>query len=244
MKVTNELLTEGITAELLKSVEKTQMNLPAIMETGGTPTNFIKAGAIYWGFDAQQNVLKNDKGKPTEFPKDAVLIGKARYYLTHKEQMIETATQKLVEKEKVELLKKANDKINAFDKVYFDAYENYLFKPLADIKKPFNVLRAFAPEKAEAIKERSKKLLEDSPAYQAEAEMLKSCIDTGDYDSLCLHFSDNMGLIMSAKIDNPEQMKVLKDNFSADKIADTIDNLKRKGHLWAVCRMKASKDFF
>lgn len=243
MKVTEKLLAEGITERLLKFIEKAKHNLPVILEVGHTPINMIKSGEVYWGFDKEHNVLK-ENGKYIEFKKDAVLVGKARYYLLNKEQLIEKATQKLVEKEKVELLKKANGKIDAFEKVYFDAYENYFFNPVADIKKPFNVLLAFAPEKSEAIKEQSKKLLEGNPAYQSEAEMLKSCIDTGDYDSLCLHFSNNIGLIMSAKIDNPEQMKVLKDNFSADKIADTIESLKSKGHLWAVCRMKASKDFF
>jgi hypothetical protein len=243
MKVTKELLAEGITAELLKFIEKGKHNFPVILEVGQEPINMAKSGEVYWGFDKEQNVLK-ENGKYIEFKKDAVLVGKARYYLLNKERLIEGATQKLVEKEKKELFKKAEAKIDAFEKVYFESYENYFFNPVSDIKKPFNVVRAFSPKKADFDKEKSRQLLENTPAYQAEAEMLKLCIDIGDYDSLCLHFSDNMGLIMSAKIDNPEQMRVLKDNFSADKIADTIDNLKSKGHLWAVCRMKAAKDFF
>lgn len=250
LKLTEDQTAEGITAELIHFVSRLNKNLPSQIEKDGAAYTFIKAKeGFYYGFISVGNYFLDEKNKPKLFDEQTVLAGKARYFLKHRESIIEKDIASEIEKIKKSLDEKASKAIQQFDTLYKEAYCKDPFKNSED--ESSNILLGILSERytedpvLKAKQAAKQAYFEANPNYESSARRLKKLFDEKDYDSLYSIFhTDSLPLLYNANFSNEKEMKVLKQFFSSGSLEDTLNMIQQKGHLYSVSFFKIMKKYY
>ena len=89
MKLLKLHIEEGITTELIGFVKNLKTSLPAILDNSEDAVNFLRMDEKhFWQILPDGSYVKDAKNNFMLFPADKVWIGRARYFLRNKENLI------------------------------------------------------------------------------------------------------------------------------------------------------------
>jgi len=239
------LQDEGMTINMLHGIQTIRQNLPCIFQAGDEPVNVVKASdKTYWVGAGDLTYLKDQDGKLICFPAKDVVIGRLRYFLRYRNEIISEHVDRKVAAIKKDLKAEIDKIVKEFDGHYLVAYGKYFFKE-SSTEGPEGILQRFVHDthKEDGRSERTKKLLEDNPQYQIHAVHLHDLLVKEDYDSLYVILKqDSMPLLFSAKSSSPKDMTVLKEFFHADVLEATLDSTS-SSYLYNVVRLSVEREF-
>ena len=228
MKLSKEELLEGITKELISSIDMSKRSSPVQLMSGDEPQKLMKCSTGYWVKLEDGTYLKDEFNKLMVFPERDCLIGRARYLLNFghiekKQRVLDLIeTWKGLCRERLDAIAK---QIKSHES-YFDG-------------NTFNkIIKQVNPE----VYEFNKKYAEDSlqtmkPAYEL-AEQLYS---DGNFIDLLEHLGIRSfpAHMFSAHYDNPQEMKVLINTFSAKAINNWDGDM-----LYKYAEIEVEKDYY
>ncbi|TQI72251.1 hypothetical protein JM79_3208 [Gramella sp. Hel_I_59] len=218
-----ELEKEGITKELVKSINIKRSFSPVQFKKEEDPVKLMINSKGYWIVLGFGEFLK-DGDDLVVMPAEKVLVARARYLLNFKDEVIENEIQK-----EISVLKK---KVDVKYKEIIDKLENILLH--AGLIEPSNslIMALIDAENTDRLKKAAEKI--------ASKEMvdfyyrLKELYENKKYDSLyCLLIQDGLPQIASLKINSP----TLK-HFSKDNLDKTLQSLEGKSHLYNIAKFK------
>jgi hypothetical protein len=249
------LKKEGITHELLKSINMDKEYSPVQLRPNEDPVKLIQCSTGYWVMLEYGEYLKDDKRRLIVISEKEAKIGRARYILNFKAQVeanrgeiYESQIQQEVIRLKAQVDVKVKEdlskmreilvmggkiEVTGLEAILMDAIDN------ATGTDPFS----FNNNDKVVLNNRkqlAKELATDDLliAY----EELKRLSEAGQYDTLYQHFfQDGLPLLASFNKNNPLEIAAMIKNFKADKIMSTIDEIQSKGHIYMVAKFNVDK---
>jgi hypothetical protein len=231
MKLSKSELAEGITKELIDFVLKQSKCSPVQLMPGDEPQNLLECSSGYWVVLAPGQYLRDEYNKMIVIPVRDCKIGRARYLLNFGESEKKEKIQKIIETWKdlcrirLDEIKKRIDSLSEYEK------EDGMFTIIAKAanEQAFEFNKKMSLEQLKQIK----------PLYEANVKMFE--------DGQIIQLMENLGLrsfsplMLSARFDNPQEMKVAINTFGANAINEWVDN--GSDLLYKYAQIEVEKDF-
>lgn len=215
IQLTNKEKEEGITNELLSRVNMKKKSSPVIFDGENYPTEILRCSTGYWKSIGNGEYERNPRnGALIVYDERTCTVARARYLLYHEEEEIQANTDSILRERK----KKIQGKLDIFRKNIDDLrqYQN----PDSTLSVLSRILEEQMPEdQREKVKEENKRKVESIPEMERQYALLLAEFEKGNYNYLI----DVMGIEkidnpVTFKIDNPEDMRILKAAFGRDAI--------------------------
>jgi hypothetical protein len=204
------LLEEGLTVDLVNSVNMQKKHSPVQLEHGDEPVKLMPCSKGYWILMEDGSCLKDEKNNLMVVDVKKCTIGRARYLLNYgkieKKQRIDTLVQSWKEECKEEL-NKLREKMKTLI-AQSDPDSNNMFSSL---------LKQMSPEQfAENVKNAQEKVEKFNPQY----ESIEKLYSEGNYYELIEIFGIRKfkNPMMSVKMDNVNEMQQLKNVIGKNAI--------------------------
>jgi len=244
-KLQKEIVNEGITLELIEKVQSSGKYSPAMLQKGDDPVTLVKCNnESFWVQLEDGSFLKEGKNL-MKFDLKTCIIGRARYWTLfsdietsmdneRKSQAKEKEILKEIERIKADVKKEAETVIEKYREV-----ELY-----AGIKKGSiinDIIKSLNPERFELMEKNAIQFISDHPQIKEYVDSIEERLQSEDYDSLYISIKTNgLPLLLSIPNDN---IGVLTQFFSKDKINDTLKLIEGQDHIQSVAMFNVNKRY-
>lgn len=204
-KLTKDLIEEGITLDLINSIDLSKKCSPVMIAKGDEPVRLLICSTGYNVIVDDGTILRDAANKPIVLPEKECVIGRARYLVNYGEQEKATQVKSLAESWR-STVRSFLDQI----KKKVEGIERSLQEETAGSIP--NFIKILSRENWPAVKAKLEAELSSlKPAYQ-EAEDMFAKNKIIELLSTCglKEFSNPM---LSVKLDNPKEMKMLLNTF-------------------------------
>lgn len=252
--VSKQLLQEGITPPLLNWVQNCPSNLHVILEPGDDPVMVLKAGTDQWYVKAGGDDLLRDGAGYFTVKDRQVFVGKARYWLAHRQEIVSAEAERLFQIEAEKVKKQASDLVRKFDEVCVMAHGKRKFGPeqvidqmMYSVAQPTDddalIAKALGTE-AQSRSATARDTLGQNPAWEQSTEQINAMLQSEDWDGLFVTLRQNgLPTLFKSKQGDIADEATLKAFFGKDKIEGTTETLRERGHLYTWCLMQANLKF-
>ncbi len=204
-------IAEGITLDMVSRVNPNVNYSPIMLQSGDEPCDILKCSTGYWVM-IKGETLKDEKGKRIVFPERDCIIGRVRYLLIHGHEEKKAKVAALVAKWKGKVDKKISE-------IETDVTVTKRMLDRTDSLNGALLEGALTQEKIDSRVEQEKRKLSRMQSF---LERFKEMQSNGDY----VPFVNELGIadlnmhMFSAKLDNENDVRILKNTFGADALAE------------------------
>lgn len=247
--ISDDLLQEGITTELLLQVQDSGKMSPAIMTPGGEPVTLVKANPESFWLQQEDGSFLLDKNKKLQkFDLETCIIARARYWLLFSDQEIEKDNQRremLKEKElqaEVGFIKRnLTEKVKKIQ-AQFKRVEMWAYNSQRSVEVV--IQQNVDPDGAKYKQETALAWINEHPEGREFVDQITREYEAGDFDSLYIRLEgDGIPLLFTTQLDDTMGMEVVKKIFSADKIDNTIRQIAGRSHIESVAIMNIERRY-
>jgi hypothetical protein len=252
-ELSQELIEQGITLELINKVIESKKFSPAILEEYGEPVELCRTGDdSYWVMLPDGNFLKDARNQLVKYELKNCIIARARYWLLYSDKEIAMDNQRREEQKQREIyteVERIKEDLRDKVKKYNDDFNSImLYAEKKDMSGLEGILIDAAkqnnPEKFIALKEAALKTIESNPNMQDFVNSINEQLEKEDFDSLYMSF-ETQGLpqLLSVKLDDKNGMELMKKFFSKDAIDSTIDAIQGRSHIETIATFNVNKKY-
>lgn len=231
----SELNKEGITKEFLQKINVKTLQNPVQLEPNDEPVNLVKCGSGFW-ISINGEMLRDKTNNYLVISDKEAQIGRARYLLNFKEQVVIDKEAKEIKKEVDRLIQLTKNKIEDHLKKY-----KFLLQTSGLIETDvIHSLRMsiISESEIESLKTKAKELTQDE-GYLKTYNYILNLYELKDWDNLYIWaFKDGVPEI--ASFENKD-VDALIDNFHKNKIDKTLEKMKNSSYLENVARFNLAK---
>lgn len=231
-KTKKQLWEEGITDELLLSINMNMDYSPVILNKGETPVNLLQCKGGFWITPEFGEFLKDESGTKIVVNAKYARIGRARYMLLHADDILNEQISretgrivKLVESKCSEILKKAEEILILADLIPpLDNFTSHLVKMIAPSTK-IEMAKMYATPKLLQLRNK-----------------LKELYDNKDWDSLhSIFYSDGLPLVTTFDTTNDRDINALIAMFHKDNLLQTVNEINDFGRIRTMAKANVLK---
>lgn len=238
-----ELEKEGLTKELLDSINLKNIGSPVQLLPNDEPVNLLKCGSGFW-VSINGELLKDAMNNYLVVSNEEALIGRARYLLNFKAE-IEKQEGKLYEQALSEKIKKEIERLKELTHKKVEKYLSevkFLLQLSGKIETDFGfTLKKMVFEQnghlEEVIIEANRVVEFDW--FEESYNQIKDWFDKGNYDDLYSYFFQD-GTYQIAEFKENE-FDVMKKFFHREKLEETIENIRSNSHIENVAKFNIEK---
>lgn len=244
-KLSKDIISEGITIELLEKVQDSGKFSPAMFQAGDDPVTLIKANNLFFWVQLPDGSFLKDKRNLMTFDVKSCIIARARYWTLFSD--VETSmdnSRKAAAKEKEineEVKRITADVKNEAEEVIKKYRE---IESMAGVSKPdvfYSILKDLNPAMFEFKEKNAIQFITDNPTFKGYVELLETRLKSEDYDSLYMSLkTDGLPLLASLSNDN---LGILKQFFAPEKIVSTIELIKGQSHIKNVAMFNVNQRY-
>lgn len=213
-KLTKEEQTEGLTIDFVNKINLLKRSSPIMFKQNEKPMNLMKCSAGWWA-SQDGKFLKDENGKLLIFKERECQIARARYLFYHAEDEKREEAEKILRKRKRQI----QNKLDILKKNIDD------IKALMDKNSSINILNEIFESigtNSQAIQEENARKIATLPQMEQQYEFLLSNFNSGNINYLLNILGiERIENPISFKIDNEDDMRVLKNAFGAQAINET-----------------------
>jgi len=249
------LIKEGITKDLLASINMDKQHSPVQLMPDETPVKLIKCGTGYWVMLEFGEYLKDEKNRLIVISDKDAKIGRARYMINYATEIEQERLDKLEEaiNSEMDILKaKVDEKLNSdikksreilvlAGKIELEGIEKILTDAVrqANGSDPYN-LNSNDSYRYEQRAKIAKELA--TPEFEDSYKLLLRLKENTPYNSLYQqYFQEGLPLVGSFQTNSPSDLEALKKLFSRSALDQTSDDMQNKDHLYMVAKVNVEK---
>lgn len=238
-----ELEKEGLTKELLDSINLKNIGSPVQLLPNDEPVNLLKCGAGFW-ISINGELLKDTTNNYLVVSNEEAVIGRARYLLNFKTE-IEKQKGKLFEQAVSDKIKKEIDRLKELTHKKVETYLSevkFLLQLAGKIETDLIfILKKMTFEQNGNLEEEiiEAKRVVEFDWFEDSYNQIKELFEKGNYDDLYSYFfQDGTYQIASFK---ENEFDVMKKFFHREKLEETIENIRSNSHLENVAKFNIEK---
>ena len=220
-KISKELKEEGVTMELINSINLNKSYSPVQLRKGEMPVKLLKCTTGFWIMLEDLSFLKDENNKLIVLSEKEVQIGRARYLMNYGDEEKQKQVKRLIEKWRYEIRNEL-DKIKQELKAHYSLLDDK--STLSILKKAISGINEEALEKERSLMSERVALLE--PKYIQMENMLEENRIIELLYILNIKKFDNP--MLTANFDNQDEMQILKNVFGAKALKNWDGDMLNK----------------
>ncbi len=213
-KISKEELAEGITVELVNKINMTRGYSPVQLQPGDEPVNILGCSTGFWVM-IEGKALKDELGKMIVWGERECQVGRARYLVNYGQQEKEAKTLQLVEQWRSDVRKEIDKVKHRIEELKPSEFSEMVIEGLKGKKAK----EQYRQEKANEL-ERLTPLYNDVEEAYTNNKLIEllTLFNLKKFDTLML----------SADLNNRDDMIILLNTFSAEEIEKWNGNMAYK----------------